>query len=341
MFSVQYLTSTRRHECAFDIDYADLQVAVNAFPNCIATDSSISQHILALTPIHRGPALGSAERTVNFKSDWVARCMVKKLAAAEEAGLWQQIGFFQGNTRWARAMLEWFFEPLAHRYIAGTSGSTGGSWSLVNMVSNEADPPQFVLDQNPSSRVPGDVREFPKVKSEIVEFRSIADLSGCFENNKYYVPEMPDFPLLDAFTVDLNPSNKSAVLWVIQFPSSRLHGGAGDLVVGYQKIRNIVASLKDQLFESEDPPPRKSRKVAVGQNASCSLEPLVQVRYLVVVPKGRSENLQWNLPKGWSENWMRDDHRGDVYCLEIPVALPCSDLPKRPTWWGDTSYYNV
>ena len=92
----------------------------------------------------------------------------------------------------------------------------------------------------------------------------------------------------------------------------------GGSVVGYQKIRDIVASLKSQL--SEAPPPKKTRKVAVGQSARAS-EPLVQVRYLVVVPEGRSLNLQWHLPKGWSENCMENDHRGNVYCLEIPLSL--------------------
>lgn len=185
------------------------------------------------------------------------------------------------------------------------------------MISNDNDPSQFVVAQDASSHVAQDeVHRFFKVKREVVKFRFIADLSTCFEDNKYYLPEMPVFPFLDAFTVDLNPSKKSAVLWVIHVATSRSDGGS---VVGYQKICDIVASLKRQL--SEGPPPKKTRKVAVGQSARAS-EPLVQVRYLVVVPEGRSPNLQWHLPKGWSENWIKNDNRGHVYCLEIPLSLP-------------------
>ena len=184
------------------------------------------------------------------------------------------------------------------------------------MISNDADPPQFVVDQDPSSHVPDDVHKFAKVKQEVVIFRSIADLSTCFENNKYYVPEMPGFPLLDAFVVEVDPSRKSAILWIIKVATSRSHEGS---VVGYHKIRDIVESLKRQLLDG--PRPKKTRKVTVGQSAS-KLELLVQVCYLVVVPKGQSPNLQWRTPKGWSENWMRNDHRGSVYCLEIPLSLP-------------------
>lgn len=189
------------------------------------------------------------------------------------------------------------------------------------MISSDNDPSQFVVAQDASSHAAeDDVHRFSKVKREVVKFRSIADLSTCFENNKYYLPETPDFSFFNAFTVDLNPSKKSAVLWVIQVATSRSDGGLvdGGSVVGYQKIRDIVASLKSQL--SEAPPPKKTRKVAVGQSARAS-KPLVQVRYLVVVPEGRSPNLQWHLPKGWSENWMENDHRGNVYCLEIPLSL--------------------
>ena len=51
--------------------------------------------------------------------------------------------------------------------------------------------------------LPEDV-QFPKVRREVVEFQSIDDLSTCFENNTYYVPKGPNFPLLDAFVVDLD-----------------------------------------------------------------------------------------------------------------------------------------
>ncbi|KIM35042.1 hypothetical protein M413DRAFT_449923 [Hebeloma cylindrosporum] len=306
--------ATRHHERAFDIQLSDLQAAAVALPNMYqSADSSISRHILALTLVSRGP-LTMVDWTVNFKSDWIAKCMVNKLAAAEDAGLREQVKFFQG-TEGAKAMSEWFFGPFAHRCIAETS--TGGDWRLINMISDDAHPPQFVMAQDQSSFPPKDVR-FPKVKREVIKFRSISDLSTCFESDKYYVPDTPDFPsLFDAFTVDLNPSKKSAILWVVRIPASR-SSHVGGSMLGFRNIWDIIARLKDQL--SDGPPPTKTRKMGVGQNG-VALKLLVEVRYLVVVAKGHSHDLQWHPPKGWSESCVKEGHQGDVYCLEVPISL--------------------
>jgi len=101
--------------------------------------------------------------------------------------------------------------------------------------------------------------------------------------------------LFDAFTIELDRAKKSAILWILQITTSK-HGK------GYQKIREIIAILKDELREN---PPLKRSKTAAGQAA-----PLVLVHYLLVVPKDepQSWNLQWNFPKGWSENCTRNDH---------------------------------
>jgi hypothetical protein len=140
-------------------------------------DSKISQRIIALTPVHSGP-FAEARWRVHFKSDWVARCIVKKLAATERIALCQQINFFWHIPQ-AGTMVGWFLEPLALRDITETS--TGGSWTLINMVSNDTDPPQFTaVSRDPSSRIAEDAR-FSKVRREVVEFHFINDLSTCFE----------------------------------------------------------------------------------------------------------------------------------------------------------------
>ena len=100
----------------------------------------------------------------------------------------------------------------------------------------------------------------------------------------------------------------SAILWVIQITTSHSHGGSA---LGYQKIRGIIAQLKEQLGKK----PPKKKKTDTGQSES---GPSVEVRYLLVVPKGDSNNLQWRFPKGWNRICMKNDHRGDVYCLELP-----------------------
>lgn len=189
---------------------------------------------------------------------------------------------------------------------------------LFNMASNNADPPLFTVLRDSSFPVSDDV-QFPKIKREIVKFQSIADLS--MKNNVYYIPADTDCPLFDSFTIDLDHSTKSAVLWVLQITTSQLNGGSAR---GYLKIRNIIANLKSQL--GGDPPPKKTTKVAAGQISST---PHVRVCYLLVIPQGDYESrTQWDFPKGWNKDCVRHDHRGNVYCLEVPVAV-CSTIVKN------------
>jgi len=94
--------------------------------------------------------------------------------------------------------------------------------------------------------------------------------------------------------------------------------------MGYLRIREIIAILKNKLWEG---PPLKKSKTGAGQ---ATPELFVQVRYLLVVPKDKpqSQNLQWKFPKGWSSNCKKNDHRGDVYCLEVPLTV-CSTIIKN------------
>lgn len=202
----------------------------------------------------------------------------------------------------------WMLEPFAHRYITNATRD----FLLFNMNSNGADPPHFTLVRDPP--VPNN-EQFIKVKRKIVKLQSITNLSSCLENKSYD----PDFPLFDAFTIELDRAKKSAILWILQMTTSRKHGGSAK---GYQKIREIIAILKDELGEN---PPLKKSKTAAGQGA-----PLVQVRYLLVISKDDplSQNLQWDFPKGWSQNWKENDHRGKVYCLEVPLTV-CSTIIKN------------
>jgi len=128
----------------------------------------------------------------------------------------------------------------------------------------------------------------------------------------YYTPEALTFPLFDSFVVDFDYTKNSAVLWILQITSSRLHGGSK---AGYREVRKIVAILKEQLSQRR---PRKRGKFAAGQ---IPLMSTVEVRYLLVVPKGDSQDLQWQFPKGWNESVSRDDHCGNIYCLEIPHSI--------------------
>ena len=302
-----YSGMTRRHETAFvSLSQAQLQEAVSALVSNRSASHSVSHRILTLRPVDQGP-LESVDWNVDFKSDWVARNVITTLGEAEDIEIRRQINFFRMIPE-ARGLAGRLLEPLAHRFIAN---SKEGFWTLINMKSNDndADPPHFTLDRN--SPVLHNVK-FVKVKRKIIKLQSIADLSACLENNAYYVPVDPNFPLFDAFIIEIDHAKKLAILWVLQMTTSRKHGGSA---MGYRKIREIIAILKDELRKD---PPLKKRRTAQQQ---ATPTPAVQVRYLLVVPKGESEPQQWQFPKGWSQNRTRNDHNGQVYCFEVPVAV--------------------
>ena len=303
-----YTSMTEYHEMAFNINYEGLYDAASALSKPVS--DFVSNRILVLSPVYAGPFL-NVRWKVNFKSGWIGKSVMGKLGEAEDDEIRRQIRIFR-NIPEAGAMVGWLLEPLAHRYI--THGKN--DFVLFNMKSNGADPPHFTLVRDPP--VPNNER-FTKVNRKIVRLQSITNLSSCLENKSYYVPDDPNFPLFDPFTIELDRAKKSAILWVLQMTTSRMHGGSAK---GYQKIREIVTILKNEL--REDPPLKKSKTTA-GQAA-----PLVQVRYLLVVPKDepQSQNLQWDFPKGWSQNVTRNDHRGKVYCLEVPLAV-CSTIIKN------------
>ena len=164
-------------------------------------------------------------------------------------------------------------EPLApsHHYITNATGdfyfSTRTPMALIHRISSWSGIPLFQVINNLSK------------SSARLLGSTITDLSSRLENKSYYVRDDPNFPMFDAFIIELDRTKKSAILWVLQMTTSRKHGGSAK---GYQKICEIIAILKNELREV---PPLKKSKTATGQAA-----PLVQVRCLLVVPKDEPQS---------------------------------------------------
>ncbi|KAJ3502076.1 hypothetical protein NLJ89_g9049 [Agrocybe chaxingu] len=256
MFSAvfDYDGTTEDHKAAFNTKCTELLEAVNALSHHQSANEDTSNWLLPLSPFYRGYLMrpGCA---VDFKSDWVARSIIKNRALRKRPRYASKLitfDVFRKQRKWPDGSSS--RSQLAHRYIANTS----------------------------------EVEPWP-VKREIFKFQSIVKLFGNLENNMYYIPGDPAFPLFDAFTVDLDHLNKSAVLWVLQIPKSRLPGPGGSSL-GYKKVRKIIASFKDQ-------PTLRGPAASEDREGS----PWA-VHYLLVVPKGDSQKLFWGFPKGWSEN---------------------------------------
>jgi len=277
-----------------------LKTAVSTLFNHEGPSELISNQILALSPVDRGPLL-SVHWDVDFKSSWVAKSILRELNKAEIEQIRQQIHLFRSIPE-AGGLVGWMLEPLAHHYITTSTIDL----ELFNMNSDGVDPPHFTLSQDPPNQ------QLSEGRHTIVRFQDVANLTNRLEHKSYYIPDDPNFPLFDAFTIDLDDVNRSATFWILQMTTSRKHGGSAK---GYQKIRQIIAILKNRLRENR---PQKKRKMVAEQAASLVH---VMVRYILIVPKDepQSRNRQWNLPKGWSQNCSRDDHRGNVYCLEVPL----------------------
>lgn len=274
-----YKSITREHESAFEIEYEDLVTAVSALTSHEISDNAVnvSNWIVALFPEQKLP-FSNVEWSVDFKSKWVAKSVLRRLEPGADLEVRQYMEFLRRVPE-AKSLAGAFFEPIAHRTIAETiaEASARDSWTLGSPNS-----PHF-LEPEPTFRISTvslDV-QLPKFNRETVELRSIADLSTTLENDRYYIPKDPGFPLFDSFIVDLDYSHKSAILWVLQVSTSQPHGGSAQ---GYREIRTIVRTLKEEL--GDHPPPRKAPKLTDTSRAR------VVVRYLLVVPKGDTQDLQ-------------------------------------------------
>ena len=295
-----YDGTTIEHEEAFGINYNELIEAVRGLSGNYSPPHARSYKILACSPLHID-AFSRVRWQVNFKSNWVARAVIKRLGKAENG---QCIRYFHRMPE-ASQLAGRFLEPFAHHAILDAEGD---SWPLIKMTPTNADAnsPLFSMESSPDPDPP----TFPSVKRKTVKFFSLD--SVLLENNTYYIPVDPCFPLFDAFTVEVDLPTKSADLWVLQMTTSPLHGGSAR---GYRAIRRIVAELKAML--NQEAPKEKSKKRTPGQSVS---EAVVHVHYILVIPKGERDR-QWAFPIGWNENCTRNDHRGSVYYLQVAVSV--------------------
>jgi hypothetical protein len=297
-------STTEYFRGAFNMSFDDLKKAVTSLAHAANVCSDISHRIVAVSPVYSDSnPIGWVKWKTAFNSDWVATQILNELKTAEGIEIHQLIRFFRGIPE-AGSMVGSLFEPLAHTTIPRTSG---GSWPLIRMVSTATTPsnePKFVVTLEASS----DDVELDQRGRETINFKSVSTLSRLDEKN-YYVPDASNFALFDSFMVDIDSSTRSATLWIMQMTKSQLHRGSAKC---YLYVRSLIGILKNQLKEQR--PPRKRTKVTPGQTSS---KPVVNVRYVLVVPKDEPGNQEWQFPAGWNEACKTNDHRGDVYRLEI------------------------
>jgi hypothetical protein len=84
------------HKHALKITYKELLEAVAAFARGEMPSNNISDRVLSMSPVFSGP-FSSVRWKVEFKSDWIAKCILEELGAVEDISVHQQIQFLQGK----------------------------------------------------------------------------------------------------------------------------------------------------------------------------------------------------------------------------------------------------
>ena len=274
---------------------AQLRGAATAVANLTfnAAKLDISHKIISMDPIFkRGYVGGLPDWKVNFKSTWIAKRFAAMLQVGDDQELRQLISLYRKSPL-SNGMAGYLFEGFAHQKLANTVRATPWPLKVMDTVYDGAD-----LDQ-PIARIttalaPSEVI-LPRVKQEI---QSFDDLPSNPQNGIYNCPISMNFPLFDAFIVEIK--NSFAILWIFQITSDSHHGSHK----GYRKVRDIIQRLKNQMIA----------------RSPTSL-PSVEVRYVLVVPEDHDKGLRWTFPKGWNDSCTRHDHRGKVYCLEVPLSV--------------------
>lgn len=271
-----------------------------------AGNSQISDRIVTLSTVYRGGYIGNVDWKIDFKSAWVAKQFTDTLADDDEVR--RQISFFRKREA-ANGVVRYLFEPFVHRMLANPAKK--GRWPLKAMSYEDTDQPTAKI----AGPAPADVR-FSKIKRPIRRFH---DFPSRLVSGVYYWSYATYYPFFDAFTVEIK--DNAAVLWILQITTSHEQGDSG---AGYWNVRDIINRLKTQMHD--ETPRAKARKTVSRGDASA---PSVEVRYLLVVPKGGDEGLEWTYPKGWKDCCQRNDHRGKVYCLELPLTVSSAANPEE------------
>jgi hypothetical protein len=165
------------------------------------------------------------------------------------------------------------------------------------MTSDNKVPPTFSAD--PSSTPDTSLASFMPQGADTRAFTPIDFTNDrlsdvTLEAYKYYIPTASSNPLFDSFTI--NTEDPSAVvICIFQITISTTYGGSNK---GYLQIRKIMAHVYNLL----------------GENSNVK----VKVAYFLVCPHDGSKYM-WQMPAGWDKNTTTHSHRGDCFCIRVPV----------------------
>ncbi|KIJ23241.1 hypothetical protein M422DRAFT_39715 [Sphaerobolus stellatus SS14] len=305
----------KRKEALDAVTYEDLQEFSKTFrANTLFPHQTISHRIVAVDPVAlSAPSPKFAYQrmregwTIDYRCVQIAREMTEKLKEKEDERLAESFRLFRSCAQ-SSALASWILEPIAHRILCANARQ---NLVLIKMRGDlSVDAP--VLDVDFKKDIAKGYPQLPGGDRDLVTFyvEGLTDLT----DNAYYIPERLNIPLFDSFLVERRApetTDMELILWVFQISTSPTHGGSRE---GYVSIRRIIKSLKSS-FETIEVKDGDGKIIKMQKR-----EIKITVNYVYVTPReGDHTQYQWRCPGGWNKHARFYDHRGDFYCLRMPI----------------------
>ena len=296
-------TMDQHAAAAKQLHYSDLKKLVGAFSMDRELHGS-SHKVVAVCPYPSSVKFDGW--TINFKSLRIRERVMGSMRLEEDAHIRETYAFLhkipEGST-----LAGWFFEAIAHRVLS--SGlSEGPELQIIRMTSNRANPrtcksPPTFFTPTPGTPTP-DTPPLPPAPLAagvgVVTRVNFADrhLSNdvTLGNDKYYIPTAVNNALFDSFAINLDADRHTIVISIFQITTSRSHKGS---TKGYSSIRKIMARVRELLKKE-------------------SRNDKIEVAYILVCPDDGSQ-YRWTMPASWDDAVTRNDHRGNAFCIRVPV----------------------
>jgi len=217
----------------------------------------------------------------------------------------------------ASAMADWLFESIANKRLASDNLSGCVLFPMANSGTDNS--PILSIDFSNTNSAPAINVSLPTAKMDITAFSGKVK-DPLVLTDRFYRPEASKNPLFDAFcatrTDDDDGSESVYIdLWIFQHTTSHSHQGSD---LGYPFIRKIIRGLENSFQAGAN---EVKRKLSV-----CTL-----VHYVLVVPEDDENGFwEWIMPAGYNTETSFQDHRGDFYCLRLPLMVrPFNFLYQR------------
>ncbi|KAL4262079.1 Crinkler effector [Pleurotus pulmonarius] len=252
-----------------------------------ATSDSGGDLAHSITSLYQSPS--SRERVIDFKSPYIRYRVQERVGVVHRDEALQFIAFSRRQGDSGSGLLGgWAFENLVFDNLC--SATNPGDLFPPRLASASGTSWSAQIDPFPPASVSASGSTSPTSPSPCltcITFTKTLD-NVTLDDTKLYVPPQPDFPLLNAFFLQLDRPNRHVTVIVLQVTVSLKHNGS---VGGYAFLRRLKTHLEAQRtgdLEWEGHGSAGARRTRVWD---------VAFEYRLVVPApAQSQTFTWNFP---------------------------------------------